>query len=139
MSSNNINPLDKAVNLRQLKMEHDAAMHFAETDDPASEEVIDEYQRTLDALYQALEDAQQVVTPAQTATEQANEKALLARQAAANADAAASAANRAAGAATEAAAQVEDASGGYSTLSDRLDATQMGLIETSNPMTLVTT
>jgi methyl-accepting chemotaxis protein len=113
------------------------SLHFTETADPASEDVIDEYQRLTGDLYQALEDAQQVITPAQTATSEAQAATDLAQQAAANADNAAAAANSAADAATDAAAQVEDARGGYQSLSDRLDATAMGFVENSNPMSLL--
>lgn len=63
----NIATLDKAVNLRQLKMANDAAVHLDETTNPASEDVIDEYQRVLAQLYQALDDAQEVVGPARAA------------------------------------------------------------------------
>lgn len=137
MPDSNINPLDKAVNLRQLQMSHNASLQFDETADHASEDVIDEYQRLTAGLYQALEDAQQVVTPAQTATSEAQAATSQARQSAANADNAAEAANSAADAATDAAAQVEDARGGYQTLAARLDATEMGFIENSNPMSLL--
>lgn len=64
MPDSNTLTLDKAVNLRQLKMAHDAAVHFGETTDPTDHDFIDEYQRVLTALYQALEDAQQVTEPA---------------------------------------------------------------------------
>ena len=66
----NIPTLDKAVNLRQLKMAHDASVLFSETADPAGEDVIDEYQRVLAPLYQALDDAQEVVGPAREAVEE---------------------------------------------------------------------
>ena len=64
MPDSNTLTLDKAVNLRQLKMAHDAAVHFGEATDPTAQDFIDEYQRVLSALYQALEDAQQVTEPA---------------------------------------------------------------------------
>ena len=64
MPDSNTLTLDKAVNLRQLKMAHDAAVHFGEATDPTAHDFIDEYKRVLAALYQALEDAQQVTEPA---------------------------------------------------------------------------
>lgn len=71
MASNNTNPLDKAINLRQLQMAHADIradmVQYEETTSPASADVIDEYQRITAALYQALEDAQQVVVPARQA------------------------------------------------------------------------
>lgn len=133
----NIQTLDKAVNVRQLKMVNDAAVHLDETAGPASEDVIDEYGRITASLYQALEDAQQVITPAQSAAELANEKALLAQQAIANVEAATSAAASAADAATDAAAQVEDARGAYGSLALRLDAVEVAVVESTNPMTLL--
>lgn len=137
---NNIETLDKAINLRQLQMAHDdmesKAMQFVETVDPASEDVIDEYERLTANLYQALEDAQQVITPARTATSQAQTATGRAQQAADNANSAASSANNAADAAAEAVAQIEDARGGYTTLAERLDDMELGFIENNNPMSL---
>ena len=61
--------LDKAINLRQLQMAHEdldgRMVQLQETVDPASADVINEYQRVLAALYQALTDAQAVITPAE--------------------------------------------------------------------------
>ena len=121
--------LDKAINLRQLQMAHEdlnsRTVQFQETADPASADVINEYQRVLAALYQALTDAQTVIAPAE--------------QGAADASAAAARADAAAGAAERAAEQIEDAKGDYASLDARLDAIdgRYGFVETADPMSLV--
>lgn len=128
--------LDKAINLRQLQMAHEdlnsRTVQLQETANPASADVINEYQRVLVALYQALTDAQAVITPAE-------QGAAAASAAAARADAAAERAGNAAGAAERAAAQIEDARGDYASLDARLDAIdgRYGFVETSDPMSLV--
>lgn len=128
--------LDKAINLRQLQMAHEdlnsRTVQFQVTANPASADVINEYQRVLAALYQALTDAQSVTAPAE-------QGAAAASGAAARADAAAERAGNAAGAAERAAAQIEDAKGGYTSLDARLDAIdgRYGFVETADPMSLV--
>lgn len=128
--------LDKAINLRQLKMAHEdlnsRTVQFQETADPASADVINEYQRVLAALYQALTDAQAVIAPA-------DQVAADASGAATRADAAAERAGNAAGAAERAAAQIEDARGDYTSLDARLDAIdgRYGFVENADPMSLV--
>lgn len=116
-------------------------LQFAETEDPASQEVIDEYQRLTSGLYQALEDAQQVIAPAQQATQQATQqaadKASEAERAASAASSAAGRADSAADQAMDAAAEVDSAKGDYDSLGERLDTTEMGLVETSDPTTLL--
>lgn len=112
-------------------------LQFAETEDPASQEVIDEYQRLTSGLYQALEDAQQVIAPAQQATQQAADKASEAERAASAASSAAGRADSAADQAMDAAAEVDSAKGDYDSLGERLDTTEMGLVETSDPTTLL--
>ena len=112
-------------------------LQFAETADPASQEVIDEYQRLTSGLYQALEDAQQVVAPARQATQQAADKASEAERAASAASSAAGRAESAADQAMDAAAEVDSAKGDYDSLGERLDTTEMGLVETSDPTTLL--
>jgi hypothetical protein len=108
------------------------SLHFTETADPASEDVIDEYQRVLAALYQALTDAQAVIAPAEQGAADAS-------AAATRADAAAERAGNAAGDAERAAAQIEDARGDYASLNARLAAIdgRYGFAETSDPMSLV--
>ena len=105
-------------------------LQFAETEDPASQEVIDEYQRLTSGLYQALEDAQQVI-------QQAADKASEAERAASAASSAAGRAQSAADQAMDAAAEVDSAKGDYDSLGERLDTTEMGLVETSDPTTLL--
>lgn len=112
-------------------------LQFAETEDPASQEVIDEYQRLTSGLYQALEDAQQVIAPAQQATQQAADKASEAERAASAASSAAGRAQSAADQAMDAAAEVDSAKGDYDSLGERLDTTEMGLVETPDPTTLL--
>ena len=113
------------------KTEVDArTIQFSETTDPASEDVIDEYARITAGLYQALEDAQQVIAPARQATQQAADKASAAGSAAGRAESAADQA-------MDAAAEVDSAKGDYDSLGERLDATEMGLVETSDPTTLL--
>ena len=135
MPTNN-STLDKAINLRQLQMAHDdlnsRTMQLQETIDPASADVINEYQRVLAALYQARTDAQTVIAPAE-------QGAASASAAATRADAAAERAGYAAGAAERAAAQIEDAKGDYASLDARLDAIdgRYGFVETADPMSLV--
>lgn len=135
MPSNEENPLAKAVNLGQLRMVHNAAVHFDET--APSEDVIDEYSRITNSLYQALEDAQQVITPAQEATGLANAKALLAQQAASAANTAASSANSAASAAENAAAEMEEAKETYQTIAARLALIDVNISENTDPMSLI--
>ena len=120
------------------KTEVDArTIQFSETTNPASEDVIDEYARITADLYQALEDAQQVVGPAQEAALEAEAQAAAAGRAASGADSAAGRAADAADLAMDAAAEIDSAKGGYASLGDRLDTTEMGLVETSDPMTLL--
>lgn len=132
----NTSTLDKAINLRQLKMAHEdlnsRTVQLQETIDPASADVVNEYQRVLAALYQALTDAQSVITPAEQGAADAS-------AAAARADAAAERAGNAAGAAERAAAQIEDARGDYASLDARLDAIdgRYGFMENTDPMSLV--
>jgi len=120
------------------KTEVDArTIQFSETTDPASEDVVDEYARLTADLYQALEDAQQVIAPARQATQQAADKASEAERAASAASSAAGRAGSAADQAMDAAAEVDSAKGDYDSLGERLDATEMGLVETSDPTTLL--
>jgi len=128
--------LDKAINLRQLQMAHsdlnNRTVQFQETADPASADVVNEYQRVLAALYQALADAQAATAPAQQGAADAS-------AAATRADTAAERAGNAAGAAERAAGQIEDAKGEYASLGDRLDDIdgRYGFVETTDPMSLV--
>jgi chromosome segregation ATPase len=128
--------LDKVINLRQLQMAHEdlnsRTVQLEETVDPASADVINEYQRVLAELYQALTDAQAVIAPAEQGAADAS-------GAATRAAAAAERAGNAAGAAERAAMQIEDARGDYASLEARLDAIdgRYGFVETADPMSLV--
>ena len=113
------------------------AMKFEETSDPTSEESVDEFRRITAALYQALADSQQVISPAQQAAAQAADKAAAANRAATAANTAAQRASDAAGEAMDAAAEVDTARGDYDSLGERLEATEMGLIETTDQTTLM--
>jgi len=122
------------------KTEIDAkTVQFAETADPASQDVIDEYQRVLAPLYQALTDAREVTAPAQQAASDAQQAAASANGASSAANKAAAAANSAAAAANSAATQVEDARGEYGSLDERLDAIEQhfGFIENNDPTSLL--
>lgn len=112
--------------LEELKQ---TVVTFEETSDPSDPDVIDEYERLLAVLYQALSDAQAV-------TAQASEAAALASRKAGDAEAAAGVAMQKAGYAQDKgdyakeqgdyakrkADDIEDAKGDYDTLSARLSA-----------------
>lgn len=110
----------------------DTALQYEATSDPTDAELVDEYERVLAVLYQAIQDVQQATSAASTATSQANaaktqaqDAAREASQAATTANAAATNANQKAGIAQQAAdnanAAMNAAKGSYPSLNVRLN------------------
>lgn len=137
----------------------DVVLQYETATEPSDPDVIDEYQRLLSVLYQALEDARQATeacvrntSEASSAAEQASSAAARAGASASAAETSAAAADTAAGNASrqaanaEAAAQnasaiMDAAKGTYPNLADRLDAIEadegFDYEEGASPLTLL--
>ena len=107
-----------------------AAIEVDETTDPSEAGYVDEYQRVLSVLYQAITDARQALSRMADATAAAAQAASSADNAASGAAYAATEAMQAAqaaiNAAHDAAIALDSAKGGYASLDDRISAIETG-------------